>query len=218
MVSTGESRLKLIDSKTNEITDSVFDVTPLLTRGIHISKDQKVVISARSPGPAFPANGRRIVIVMDQAGNHLIEYEKDSNNKRLFTVPLIINITNYGNICVVDRLKDDGRGRVVVIGEEGNSIVTYSGHHEINTEDRPFTPAGLLTTPSDSILVTDMNNNLVHILNNKGDYISHFDLYNIGIKFPCSFALSTYGLLYLGCTSSMTDPETCRAKIYKLEF
>ncbi|XP_063404780.1 uncharacterized protein LOC134688225 [Mytilus trossulus] len=201
VVSCGESRLKLIDGKTKEITDSVFVIEEsFISRGIHITNDQKVVIAARIPGDPFSATGRSFVVVMDQTGNCLATYEKDRNSKPLFTLALIVTTTSNGNICIVDRLNHDSTGRVFVIGHKGNIKGIYSGHHDINTEDKPFKPQCVVATQSYYILVTDWKNNAIHILNYDGDFISYYSLKDLGIKNPLSLALSTPGHFYLGCT------------------
>lgn len=219
LVSTGDSRLKMINGGTKEITNSVFDIGSLLvSRGIYVTKDNKIIIAARYHGAAYPVSGRRVVIVMNQSGNRLIEYEKDNYNKRLFTVPMVLTVTSKGNTCIIDLLDEEGRGRVVVIGQDGNVLGIYFGHNEVNTMEKPFKPADLLVTPSDNIMVTDMDNDLIHILNNSGDFISYFSVHDMGISYPHSPALSRYRHFYIGCTSAYDSPETFKTKLYELEF
>lgn len=111
---------------------------------------------------------------MDQAGKRLIEYEKDSNNTPLFTYPFRLACTSNGNVIVVDSLDKDFRGREVVIDQAGIIKGLYTGHHEVNTEHKPFTPSDVFPTPSDHILVVDWEIHVVHILNNEGEFISYY--------------------------------------------
>lgn len=220
LVSTGEARLKLIYGRTKLITKSVFNVAPFASRDVHITKDQKVIITARSPGPAFPVSGKRIVMVFNQAGNRLLKYEFDSNSKPLFSIPLSVTSTSNGNICVIDRLYEDGRGRVVMISQEGKTIGIYTGHRDVNTKVKPFKPDDILVTPLDYIVLTDPENHLVHILNSDGDFISYHCVHDIGIGYPYSIALSASGHLFIGCGNHIREDriENFRAKLYDIEY
>ncbi|CAG2199476.1 unnamed protein product [Mytilus edulis] len=77
-----ETNIKLIDTITGKITDSVYDVKPLYPISIHVTSDRRVIIGAKSSGKLFPAIGRRAVIVLDQEGKQLEEYEHEKQNKR----------------------------------------------------------------------------------------------------------------------------------------
>ncbi|CAC5390747.1 unnamed protein product [Mytilus coruscus] len=226
-----ETKLKLIDTITGQITDSVYDVKPLYPISIHVTSDHRVIIGAKSSGMLFPAIGRRAVIVLDQDGKQLEEYEHEKHNKRsvtlpkfltinknLFTYPRHITSTSNGNIFVVDRLDDDYRGRVVVLSQGGDILGTYTGLSEVNTDNDPFTPRGILTLPSDNIIVTDMDNHLLHILTDHGQIITYYTLQDMGIIYPYSLALSTTRTIYIGCVSEKGCPDTAKAKLYELEY
>ncbi|CAC5382142.1 unnamed protein product [Mytilus coruscus] len=231
LVTTDETKLKQINTVTGEITDSRYDVKPLYPLGIQVTSDHRVIIGAWSRGKAFPATGRRVVVVMDQEGKQLKEYEHDNHKKplfslptfltstkRLFTYPAFVTSTSKGNICVVDILDNDGRGKVVILSPGGDILGTYTGHPDVNTEKDPFTPAGILTTPSDNIVVTDGNNHLLHILSDQGQIITYYNLSDMGIIYPHSLALSTTGTIYIGCASKKESPDTTKAKLYELNY
>ncbi|CAC5414000.1 unnamed protein product [Mytilus coruscus] len=106
---------------------------------IHVTKDNRVIIGAKSPGPVLLVRGRRVVLVY-QEGNHLKEYEHDSNINHYLTYHRSITSTSNG-IFVIDRIDADRRGRVIALEERGNVIQIYCGHPDINTERKPFKPA-----------------------------------------------------------------------------
>ncbi|XP_063410016.1 uncharacterized protein LOC134693211 [Mytilus trossulus] len=213
-----ETKLQLINTMTGEITDSRYDVKPLIPTSIHVTSDHRVIIGARSGGKAFPVTGRRVVIVMDQDGKQLKEYEHDNHNKPLFTYPVSVTCTSTGNICVVDGLDYDDRGRVVVLSPGGDILGTYTGHPDVNTEEKPFTPVGILTTPLDNIIVTEARNHLLHILSDQGQSITYYNLRDIGILRPYSLALSSSGTIFIGCVSKSGSPDTTKAKLYELNY
>ncbi|CAC5382143.1 TRIM2_3 [Mytilus coruscus] len=230
VTTTGETKLKLINT-TGEITDSRYDVKPLYPISIHVTSDHRVIIGAKSPGEPFPATGRRVVVVMDPEGKQLEEYEHDNHKKplfslprfhtstkRLFTYPYCVSSTSNGNVCVVDWLDYDGKGRVEVLSPGGNILGTYTGHPEVNTKKDPFKPRGILTTPSDNIVVTDMNNHSFHILTDQGQSITYYNLRDMGILYPFSLALSATGTIYIGCVSEEGSPDTTKANIYELNY
>ncbi|XP_063409635.1 uncharacterized protein LOC134692923 [Mytilus trossulus] len=214
----GETKLKLINTLTGEITDSRYDVKPLIPVCIHVTSDHRVIIGALSGGKPFPVTGRRVVVVMDQEGKQLKEYEHDNHNKRLFSFPISVTTTSNGNICVLDGLDYDQRGRVVVLSPGGDILGTYTGHPDVNTEKKPFKPLRILTTPLDNIIVTDVDNHLLHILTDQGQSITYYNLRDIGILGPFSIALSTSGTIYIGCVSADRSPDTTKAKLYELNF
>ncbi|VDI34520.1 Hypothetical predicted protein [Mytilus galloprovincialis] len=219
LISTSNTRLKVLNIKTGAITDSVYNVHSLHSRYVHVTKDNRVIIGALSPGPVFPAPGRRVVIVMDQEGTCLKEYEHDGNNKPLFTYPDSITTTINGFTFVVDWLDAAGRGRVVVLEQGGDVKQIYSGHPHINTERKTFKPRDLLTMSSGSVIVTDINTNTLHNLNNCGQLFSYHNLWDIGIiERPYSLSLSSSGHFYIGCTCKKGSPETYKAKLYELEY
>ncbi|XP_052081418.1 uncharacterized protein LOC127719357 [Mytilus californianus] len=218
VTTTGETKLQLINTMTGEMTDSRYDVKPLIPTSIHVTSDHRVIIGAWSGGKAFPVTGRRVVVVMDQEGKQLKEYEHDNHNKRLMTYPACVTCTSNGNICVVDWLDYDSKGRVVVLSPGGDILGTYTGHPDVNTKDEPFIPLGILTTPSDNIVVTDTNNHLLHILSDQGQIITYYNLHDMGILGPYSLALSTSGTIYLGCVSADGSPNTAKSKLYELNY
>lgn len=212
IVSTLKTNLKLINESTQKLTNSVFDTTPFITTHIHITKDHKFLILARSsPGR------RNVLIEMDRAGKVLTVYENDSTSLPLFTQPYRVTNTSNGNIFVVDSLDKQFRGRVVVIGKTGNIERIYSGHHDVNAKGKPFTPIDILATPSDIILVVDWMIHAVHILNSDGDFISYFCVNDIGIQYPHSLVLSSSERIYIGCGKFWGDPKNFRAKLYEIE-
>ncbi|CAG2185150.1 unnamed protein product [Mytilus edulis] len=122
-----------------------------------------------------------------------------------------------GNICVVDKLDESRRGRVIILGQSGQVIQIYTGHPDINTEDRPFKPSDILTTPLDNVIVADSKNHALHILDSNGQIISYYRVNLIGIQGLYSLALSTPGHLYIGNYTSDGSPEQ-KAKLFELKY
>ncbi|XP_063446558.1 uncharacterized protein LOC134726090 [Mytilus trossulus] len=213
----GETRLQLRNDENEEISYSEYNVAPLLTCSIHVTRDNKVIIGAKTQ-PNEQSAKRKVVIVMDEKGNNIKQYEHDDNNQPLFTFPDRLTSTNNGNICVVDELDASGRGRVIVLGQTGNIVQIYTGHPNVNSKDRPFTPIDILTTPADNLIVTDCNNSSLHILNSNGTIITTISTADVGISLPYSLALSVPGFFYIGCATLDSSPHFERAKLFEVQY
>ncbi|CAC5371511.1 unnamed protein product [Mytilus coruscus] len=212
LISDGTSKLKLVNGKTGKVQKSKYSVDPLWIIGVYITSDHKVIVGAMSPGKAFSATGRRLVIVMDREGNHITVYEQDKYKQNICSYPFKITSTSNGNIFVVDRLSDDGRGRVLVLGEGGNILNEYNGCEDIKTKDQPFKPASITTTPSDKVIVTDFYNHL-HILDSSANLIFYYNTKDIGIVNSYSLFFISSTIFYLGCSTT----STTNAKLYEIQ-
>ncbi|XP_052088451.1 uncharacterized protein LOC127725481 [Mytilus californianus] len=215
IVAAGETRLKIVNSTTGQITDSNYDVQPYTSQAlpecVHITNDHRVIVGVRR------GKTKGAVIVMSQDGRHLAKYEEDSNKEQLFTCPGDITSTKNGYICVID-VVDSDHGRVMVLGKEGENKQVYTGHPKTNDKEKLFLPENLLTTPADNIVITDICTGTLHILNCEGNYIGYYNANDIGIIYPCSLALSTEGHMHIGCSNKRESPETLKAKLYELEY
>ncbi|XP_071137200.1 uncharacterized protein [Mytilus edulis] len=217
LLSSGGSVLKQISGTTGKLTDSIYNVDPLVYSAVHVTKDDKVIVGVKSSGKPFPVTGRRAIFVMNQKGEHETIYEHNKNNIRIFACVKSITTTDNGNICVVDKLSEDGRGRVVVLNREGDILQIYTGHHEVNNEKKPFKPVNIVTTPSDNIIVAELNVYIFHILNNCGHLITHINMGDIGISKSYSLCFTrTAGQMYIGCTTRVGSSK--KAKLYEVNI
>ncbi|CAC5395558.1 unnamed protein product [Mytilus coruscus] len=119
-----------------------------------------------------------------------------------------------GNIHVADCHPDSDRGRVVVLGQGGDIINTYTRNTEIN-KDYLFQPVMIVTTPRDNVIVVDLDTDVFHILNNIGEYSTHYSTNDIAIICALSLAFTPTGQLYIGCTRSLGS-TTKEAMIYQV--
>ncbi|XP_076101001.1 uncharacterized protein LOC143070686 [Mytilus galloprovincialis] len=210
LLSNGTSRLSRLQqlNKTNgNISNTVYNVSPLGPTCIYITSGNKVIVGG------YHDKLGRAVFVMNEKGDHETVYEHDKHNQPIFTYPRSITSTSNGNIHVVDR--DHGEeGRVVVLTTGSDVINSYKGHPEIN-KIIPFKPARIVTTPRDNVIVTDLDTDIIHILDSKGNLVSWYNTADIGIYYPYSLAFTPTGQLYIGCgrqaSSTVKD-----AKIYEV--
>ncbi|XP_071169267.1 uncharacterized protein [Mytilus edulis] len=210
LVSTGKSRLQMISSTTGKVTNSVYDINPFLAIDIHITSGDQVIVGGVTD------EGRRAVFVLNKNGDHEAVYEHDKHNQPIFDYPSDITTTSNGNIHVSDSDPNGDRSKVVVLGKAGDVINIYNGDTEINKKV-PFSPAGIVTTPRDNVIVVDIDIDTLHILNNSGHLITYIKTTDNGIERPYSLAFSQTGQLYIGC-SKPGDSTAKEAKIYKVNI
>ncbi|XP_076079699.1 uncharacterized protein LOC143049841 [Mytilus galloprovincialis] len=209
---SGGCVLKQISGQTSEVTDSIYDVKPFsFISAVHVNPDGKVIVGAYSGKSVYPAVGRRVVVVMDKSGKHEKTYEYDRHGNPIFTCVRNITTTKNGNICVVDRLSEDDRGRVVILSEDGDVINTFSGHPEFNTDKNPFKPKCAFTTHSDNIVVSKFASSILYFFNSSGNLIRWCDISKFRVSIPSAFCVADSGHTFIGCTGS-------KGKIYEVKI
>ncbi|XP_063439337.1 uncharacterized protein LOC134720775 [Mytilus trossulus] len=207
---SGKTSLQQINS-TGELTDSVYDVTPFFPRAIHVVRDNTVIVAAYN----YELN-RGAVMIMNTKGDKEAVYVNDKHNQHLLECPRDITCTNNRNVHVVDDISDDRSGEVIVLGQGGHIINKYTGHSIIN-KNTPFKPVNIVTTPSDKVVVIELDVSILHILNDNGDFISYFNIKEIGMKYRHSLAINTTGHLYIGCTRAVgSQPKG--STLYEIKY
>ncbi|VDI03904.1 uncharacterized protein LOC143044391 [Mytilus galloprovincialis] len=213
LITDGQFKLKVVNGRTGKVSESKYSADPLGITDVHITSDHKVIVGAMSPGKAFPVTGRRVVIVMDQEGNHLTVYEQDKFKRNMFSYVWRITSTNTGNICVVDCLSDDYRSKVLVLC--GDIVNEYVGNQVINKEDKRLQIANITTTPSDNIVVVDFDNH-IHILDSSANLVYYYNIKEIGIEFPYCPIFTSAMSFYIGCYQP--EGSTQKARLYEIQY
>lgn len=213
LLSTDGPTLKIIRGKTGKMLDSKISVNPLEPKFLHISRSGEIFISVKSPGPLYPAKGERLVIVTDMKGNQQAKYGYDEKQKPLFTFPWGIATSKNGNICVIDRLSNECKGRVVVLNRRGGVENIYNGYPEI--EASQFEPRGIVVTEAGNILVSAMALTVkLHILDGSGELLAYFDTECRGIEMPFSLVFTTSGKFYIGGSTMASGND--KAELYQV--
>ncbi|XP_076079230.1 uncharacterized protein LOC143049502 [Mytilus galloprovincialis] len=208
--------LKQISDQTSEVTQSKYEVKGLRLSAVHVNSDGSVTVGAYSGKVVYPAAGRRVVIVMDINGKHETTFEYDRQGNHIFTYVKNITRTKNGNTCVVDKLSEDNRARVVILSEDGDVLNIFNGHPEVNTDKIPFKPIRIITTPIDTIVVSSHNINFLFFINNCGNLIRWCNMSEIGIFYVNTFCISKSGRIYIGCGTP--EGSSDNAKIYEVNI
>ena len=204
------SDIKLL-TKSGEIKP-FFSVSPLLTRGIHVTSDNNIIVGVKEPGNTYTPTDKstRALLIFGMDGKQQHTYQYDSNKHRLFTRPRRITTNNNKDIVVVDRTSRD-TGRVVVVGRERGLRWTYTGHSKINVTTQ-FRPNDVVTTTAGHIIVVcDISTHALHILSGQGYILTCKVMEDTEIEYPFSLDIDMRGQLWVGCVEGS---EGSNAKIH----
>jgi hypothetical protein len=80
---------------------------------------------------------------------------------------------------------------LVVLGKEGDVKCIYQGHPQINTEDKPFDPKGIVATSVGNVIVADSNNHTIHAISGGGELLTYKVMSDHGVKLPLSLDIDT---------------------------
>jgi hypothetical protein len=58
-------------------------------------------------------------------------------------------------ICVIDRLSDDIKGRIVELNQEGQVKWIFNGNYDISLKNDAFKPRDLVATTNGNIIVSE---------------------------------------------------------------
>ena len=119
---SNSSDVKLL-TKSGEIKP-FFSVSPLRPWGIHVTRDNDIIVSVKEPGDPYQLtdNSTRALFIFGMDGEQRHTYQYDRNKHRLFIAgPWRITTNNNKDIIVADRTSGY-TGRVVALGRNGGFI------------------------------------------------------------------------------------------------
>ncbi|XP_052079461.1 uncharacterized protein LOC127717731 [Mytilus californianus] len=212
------SDVSLLTTKTGEIKPFL-SVSPLLTRCIHVSKHNEIILGVEERGDTYnPTNKScRKVIIFGMDGKQKQSYEYDKHKQRLFTIPYRITSNVNNDILVIDSISNGDR-RVVVIDREGQVKWTYQGHPQVNSGGKLFYPTDIVTTSVGHVIVNDFNNHALHVLSGEGDVLICKVMKDQGIIYPYSLDIDTKGQLWVGCHSGGEQRTDAKLHVMKMSF
>jgi hypothetical protein len=75
--------------KNKNVRKPFFLVSPLLTRGIHVTSDNNIIVGVRELGGTYTSTDKstRALLIFGMDGKQQHTYQYDSNKHRLFTLP-----------------------------------------------------------------------------------------------------------------------------------
>nr|XP_022303444.1 uncharacterized protein LOC111111011 [Crassostrea virginica] len=132
-------------------------------------------------------------IIRYQGQNIKKEFNKDGKGNPIFKdgqYSLFMSENNNGDICVSDGNADT----MVVVDKKGRVRFLYDGSPA--RREKPFNPRDIVTDVLSQIIVTDYNNNCLHILDQNGQFLRFVD--DCGLERPDGLSVDSKGRLWVG--------------------
>ena len=137
----------------------------------------------------FEREGR--VVLYSTSGNVIKE-----PNKELFTQPHSVAQSKVNSDLYISDL---GARKVVALNKDYRVRYEYTGQDDRTYYDRkPFSPHGLCTDNAGRVLVTDFQNNRVHILDRDGQFLQYLLTKEQGLIMPWSINVDSEGYAWVG--------------------
>ncbi|XP_062586628.1 uncharacterized protein LOC134248197 [Saccostrea cucullata] len=123
------------------------------------------------------------------------EYQEDDQT-RLFTLPIRITQNHNSDICIVNYTSGTS-GDLMIMSPSGRMKAVYNGHNLMKS----FISRDVVCDPLCNILVTDINNNQIHLLSPDGEILK-FILTETEVNHP--YSLSIYrSALWVGYSTGI---------------
>ena len=136
---------------------------------------------------------RKNKIIHCQGQNIKQEIIKDGQGNPIFKdggSSLLMSENNNGDVCV----SDGNANTVVVVDKTGRVRSRYDGTPAMRKKS--FAPRYIVTDALSQIIVTDFNNNCLHILDQNGQFLRCVD--DCGLEKPYGLSVDSEGRLWVG--------------------
>ncbi|XP_052061579.1 uncharacterized protein LOC127701639 [Mytilus californianus] len=201
--------------RKNGKLEEFINVSPLIARGIHVNKENEIILGVRDSGDPFQITEEscRKILVFGMDGNQKESYEFDKKNKRLVTIPRRICTDVNGDIIVIDSMTKE-TNRVLSIARRAGEIKwTYGGEFDFK-QQKAFDPNDITSTQTGYIVLSEVISHRIYILSLGGDFLTFCDLRTMGVVLPRALAIDSKGLLWVGCANDRINQDF--AKKHKL--
>ncbi|XP_078330861.1 uncharacterized protein LOC144624770 [Crassostrea virginica] len=144
-----------------------------------------------------PQRKRKNKIIRYQGQNIKQEINNDGQGNPIFkdgNYSLFMSENNNGDVCVSDL----NAYTVVVVDKTGRVRFRYDGKPA--RREKTFGPAAIVTDALSQIIVTDYNNDCLHILDQNGQFLRCVD--DCGLKGPWGLSVDIEGKLWVGSWQS----------------
>lgn len=223
---TGNLILKL--SKSNKLTilsntgkQSVLrDFSPLRPTCVHVTALGDIIVGVKDVGQNFVVSdsSKRQLVVLTPGRKHKCTYEYDSTKMRLFTYIWHVTSTNCGEICVIDRLSDDFKGRIMMLRQEGQIKWIFKGNCDISVKNDAFKPRDCVATTSGKIIVSERQTHTLYILSDVDGLVVRVLADGIDVYLPQALCLNNKGNLWVGCSAYRNKNENAKLHMIHLNF
>ncbi|XP_061182827.1 uncharacterized protein LOC133191136 [Saccostrea echinata] len=173
---------------------STFADLTFFSRGMTLAENDCVYICGTerngSSGPSTKDNRRNIIAKYSLDGTLISELTISPHDAHRIT------LTSDNNICFSD-YENSNKRQIVLMDENGQELCKYGGptQHE---QESPFYPLDLTCDHYGHIIVSDWNNDCVHLLNKNTGFLQFLVEQGEGIQNPSAIAIDREGRLWVG--------------------
>ena len=160
---------KVIRRVTTGADDVIASTGPLSPTWISKTEADDILVSLRDDGDYYDLDpsSRRIVQQTQLTGEVLHTYEFREDGTRLFTIPAETAESGNSDICVINRTDTcPDIGELIVLRGDGRVRFTYRGR-----DDSIFTPVSVACDSKRRIIVSDRDNQSLHLLSPDGIFL-----------------------------------------------
>ncbi|XP_055997484.1 uncharacterized protein LOC125646466 [Ostrea edulis] len=173
---------------------STFADLTFFSRGMTLTDDDCVYVCGAerkgSSGPTSEDNRRNVIAKYSLDGSLVSDLTISPHDAHRIT------LTVDNKICFSDYEKSNKR-QIVLMDENGLELCKYAGppRHE---QESPFYPLDLTCDHYGHIIVSDWNNDCVHLMNKNTDFLQFLVEKGEGIENPNALAIDREGRLWVG--------------------
>lgn len=183
--------IKRVDQSLRVTT---FAELSFFSRGMALTDDGCVYICGAerngSSGPTTGNNRRNVIAKFSMDGTLVSELNISPHDAHRITM------TADKNICFSD-YENSNKRQIILMDDNGLELSRYAGPTHLD-QDSPFYPLDLTCDHYGHIIVSDWNNDCVHLLNKNVGFVQFLVEEEEGIQNPNSLAIDREGRLWMG--------------------
>ncbi|KAH3855020.1 hypothetical protein DPMN_097579 [Dreissena polymorpha] len=139
---------------------------------------------------------RRMVAKLSKHGEIVSTIEKNEDQSNVFGYPFRIAVNVNGDVCVSDY--GDGTRGVTILRKDGKVKCNYKGVPSGLSNEQPFLPHGIVCDGEGNIMVSDWNNDCIHVVDRDGTFLLKLVTKKDGVEGPNALGLDGNGHLWVG--------------------
>ncbi|XP_045187754.2 uncharacterized protein LOC123545493 [Mercenaria mercenaria] len=195
-----EKSIKRLNQESLRTSD--FAYTSLFPGGLAADRRSGIYVCFRDSYQRQAIFGsRRMVAKLSKHGELGATVEKNEEQTNIFGYPFRIAVNMNGDVCVSDY--GDGTRGVTILAKDDRSKELrvkcwYKGPPTGIGSDQPFLPHGIVCDEEGHILVSDWNNDCIHVLDRDGNFLLNLIGKKDGLEGPNALGLDKRGYLWVG--------------------
>ncbi|XP_063443334.1 uncharacterized protein LOC134723710 [Mytilus trossulus] len=196
---------KLVTLADDGTFNDFLDLSPLISRPLHISNSGKIVVGiCEEISYELSENSVRQIIIIDTSGKKWHTFEFDDDHQRILTYALKATINVNNDLYVIDKTSEYQHGRLLSLAYPNKVTWVYTGNKSINSKHQ-FKPNSLAVTATGNIVLLDFETRVLHILDITGALKTFVSLLNYDVVRPESMCIDVRGRMWISCGGLSSD-------------